>query len=149
MKSALRLCLAATIEHSDAPKVKCPFKDEDYSCDMDMLEREIKALVTPAILEKHQKKSVKEAEANIKNAFHCKVKHPRNPDVTTDNTTALMPGKFLQTWKVFASMDADKKAKSMDPDKKAKSMDADKNNFQANKQRFMPKANFPGHLNKH
>ena len=140
LKSALRLCLAATIEHSDAPKVKCPFKDEDYSCDMDMLEREIKALVTPAILEKHQKKSVKEAEANIKNAFHCKVTHPRNPDVTTDNTTALMPGKFLQTWKVFASMDADKKAKSMD---------ADKNNFQTNKQRIMPKANFPGHLNKH
>ena len=69
----LRLCLAATIEHSDAPKVKCPFKDEDYSCDMDMLEREIKALVTPAVLEKHQKKSVKEAEANIKNAYHCKV----------------------------------------------------------------------------
>ena len=69
----LRLCLAGAIEHSDAPKVKCPFKDEDYSCDMDMLEREIKALVTPAILEKHQKKSVKEAEANIKNAYHCKV----------------------------------------------------------------------------
>ena len=68
-----RLCLAAAIEHSDAPKVKCPFKDDAYSCDMEMLEREIKALVTPAILEKHQKKSVKEAEANIKNAFHCKV----------------------------------------------------------------------------
>ena len=128
-KSALRLCLAATIEHSDAPKVKCPFKDEDYSCDMDMLEREIKALVTPAVLEKHQKKSVKEAEANIKNAYHCKVKHPRDHDVT--DTTALMPGKFLQTWKVFASLDADK------------------DHFQANKKRFMPKANFPSHLNKH
>ena len=70
----IRLCLAAAIEHSDAPKVKCPFKDDSYSCDMDMLEREIKALVTPAILEKHQKKSVKEAEANIQNAFHCKVR---------------------------------------------------------------------------
>ena len=99
-KLFLRLCLAATIEHSDAPKVKCPFKDEDYSCDMEMLEREIKALVTPAVLEKHQKKSVKEAEANIQNAFHCKVKHPR-----ADNDTTA-PGKFLQTWKVFANMDA-------------------------------------------
>ena len=125
----LRLCLAATIEHSDAPKVKCPFKDEDYSCDMDMLEREIKALVTPAILEKHQKKSVKEAEANIKNAYHCKVKHPRDHNVT--DTTALMPGKFLQTWKVFANLDTDKI------------------NFQAHKKGFMPKANFKGHLNKH
>ena len=105
-KSVFRLCLAATIEHSDAPKVKCPFKDEDYSCDMDMLEREIKALVTPAVLEKHQKKSVKEAEANIKNAYHCKVKHPRDQNVTD----ALLPGKFLQTWKVFANLDVEKNA---------------------------------------
>ena len=97
---------------------------------MDMLEREIKALVTPAILEKHQKKSVKEAEANIQNAFHCKVKHPKRDQNETD-TTALLPGKFLQTWKVFASLDADK------------------NHFQANKKLFMPKANLPGHLNKH
>ena len=29
-------------------------------------------LVSPAVYEKHQKKSVKEAEANIKGAFHCK-----------------------------------------------------------------------------
>ena len=69
---------------------------------MDMLEREIKALVTPAVLEKHQKKSVKEAEANIKNAYHCKVKHPKNV------TDALLPGKFLQTWRVFANLDVEK-----------------------------------------
>merc|ERR1712241_580792 len=81
-----KLCLAATIEHSDAPKVKCPFKDEDYSCDMDMLEREIKALVTPAVLEKHQKKSVKEAEANIKNAYHCKT--PDCAGWTASNTNS-------------------------------------------------------------
>ena len=85
-----RVCLAASIEHSDAPKVKCPFKDDDYSCDMEILEREIKAvgfflkhfyetlnilfyqLVSPAVLLKHQRKSMKEAEANMKNAFHCK-----------------------------------------------------------------------------
>ena len=36
--------MAASIEHSDAPKVKCPFKDENYSCDMEILEREIKAV---------------------------------------------------------------------------------------------------------
>jgi len=80
-----KLCLAGAIEHSDAPKVKCPFKDEDYSCDMDMLEREIKALVTPAILEKHQKKSVKEAEANIKNAYHCKTPDCAGWTVIEDN----------------------------------------------------------------
>lgn len=52
--------------------MKCPFRDENYSCDMEILEREIKALVTPAVYEKHQKKSMKEAEANIGNTFHCK-----------------------------------------------------------------------------
>ena len=40
----IRVCLGAGIEHSDSPKVKCPFKDENYSCDMDLLEREIKAV---------------------------------------------------------------------------------------------------------
>ena len=92
--SFIRICLAASIEHSDAPKVKCPYKDDNYSCDMEILEREIKAvseisfsikwnfslyqnififqLVTPAVYEKHQKKSMKEAEANIGNTFHCK-----------------------------------------------------------------------------
>ena len=49
-KLFLRLCLAATIEHSDAPKVKCPFKDEDYSCDMEMLEREIKEALNRLIM---------------------------------------------------------------------------------------------------
>ena len=29
-------------------------------------------LVTPEVFEKHQKKSIKEAKANIKGAFHCK-----------------------------------------------------------------------------
>ena len=36
--------MAASIEHSESPKVKCPFKDDNYSCDMEILEREIKAV---------------------------------------------------------------------------------------------------------
>jgi len=67
-----KVCLAASIEHSESPKVKCPFKDDNYSCDMEILEREIKALVTPAVLLKLQEKAMKEAEANMKNTFHCK-----------------------------------------------------------------------------
>jgi len=80
-----KICLAASIEHSDSPKVKCPYKDDNYSCDMELLEREIKALVTPAVLEKHQKKSVKEAEANIQNAFHCKTPDCAGWTVTEDD----------------------------------------------------------------
>ena len=44
LHSFCRLCLAASIEHSDAPKVKCPYKDDNYSCDAEILEREIKAV---------------------------------------------------------------------------------------------------------
>eukprot|EP00092_Neocalanus_flemingeri_P014251 GFUD01015371.1.p1 GENE.GFUD01015371.1~~GFUD01015371.1.p1 ORF type:complete len:1944 (+),score=429.50 GFUD01015371.1:197-5833(+) len=80
-----KICLAASIEHSDTPKVKCPFKDDNYSCDMELLEREIKALVTPAILEKHQKKSVNEAAATIQNAFHCKTPDCAGWTVIEDN----------------------------------------------------------------
>merc|ERR1719193_1649196 len=80
-----RLCLAAAVEHSDSPKVKCPYKDDNYSCDMDLLEREIKALVSPAVYEKHQKKSVKEAEANMKGAFHCKTPDCQGWTVIEDN----------------------------------------------------------------
>ena len=39
-----RECLAGAIEHSDAPQVTCPYKDENYSCDMTLLDREIKAV---------------------------------------------------------------------------------------------------------
>ena len=42
-------------------------------------------LVTPAVLEKHQKKSVKEAEANIQNAFHCKTPDCAGWTVTEDD----------------------------------------------------------------
>jgi len=80
-----KVCLAASIEHSEAPKVKCPYKDDNYSCDMELLEREIKALVSPVVFEKHQKKSVKEAEANIKNAYHCKTPDCAGWTVIDDN----------------------------------------------------------------
>lgn len=67
-----RECLSGAIEHSDSPQVGCPYKDENYSCDMVILEREIKALVSPTVYEKLQQKSLKEAQANSKNTFQCK-----------------------------------------------------------------------------
>ena len=39
-----RECLSGAIEFSDAPSVSCPYKDDKYSCDMKLLEREIKAV---------------------------------------------------------------------------------------------------------
>ena len=40
----LQDCLSGAIEHSDAPSVVCPYKDDKYSCEMKLLEREIKAV---------------------------------------------------------------------------------------------------------
>ena len=39
-----RECLSGAIEHSDSPQVNCPYKDDNSSCDMTVLEREIKAV---------------------------------------------------------------------------------------------------------
>ena len=36
--------MSGAIEFSDAPSVSCPYKDDKYSCDMKLLEREIKAV---------------------------------------------------------------------------------------------------------
>ena len=43
-KLFFRECLSGTIENSDSPQVGCPYKDDNYSCDMVVLEREIKAV---------------------------------------------------------------------------------------------------------
>jgi hypothetical protein len=39
-----RECLTGAIEHSDSSTVGCPYKDDNYSCDMTVLDREIKAV---------------------------------------------------------------------------------------------------------
>ena len=44
--SYFRDCLSGTIENCDAPQVPCPYKDDDYSCDMKLLDREIKSVST-------------------------------------------------------------------------------------------------------
>ena len=45
LKLLLRECLSGAIEHCDAPQVACPYKDDNYSCDMTLLDREIKAVI--------------------------------------------------------------------------------------------------------
>ena len=42
--SVSRDCLAGTIQHASNVAVKCPFKDDKYSCDMALLDREIRAV---------------------------------------------------------------------------------------------------------
>nr|XP_045592793.1 uncharacterized protein LOC123754430 isoform X2 [Procambarus clarkii] len=67
-----RECLANAIKYSDTADVKCPYRDNQYSCDSSLQDREIKALVTPQEYDKHLTKSVKQAEGTMQNVFHCK-----------------------------------------------------------------------------
>lgn len=67
-----RECLANAIKYSDTAMVKCPYRDDQYSCDSSLQDREIKALVTPQEYEKHLAKSVKQAEGAMENVYHCK-----------------------------------------------------------------------------
>lgn len=65
-------CLANTIEYCDEAEVRCPYRDENYACNLTLQDREIKALVTPTIYERHLAKSIKQAENKSGKSFHCK-----------------------------------------------------------------------------
>ncbi|GAB0095938.1 RanBP-type and C3HC4-type zinc finger-containing protein 1 [Sergentomyia squamirostris] len=78
-------CLSNTVEYSEDAEVKCPFMNAVYSCDSVLQDREIKAVVTKEIYEKHLAKSVRQAEHKIENAFHCKTPNCRGWCIYEDN----------------------------------------------------------------
>ncbi|XP_022653090.1 uncharacterized protein LOC111246938 isoform X3 [Varroa destructor] len=65
-------CLVNAVSFSTDATVNCPFMNDDYSCESLLQEREIKALVSEDVYEKHLKRSMKQAETAAKNSFHCK-----------------------------------------------------------------------------
>lgn len=67
-----RDCVQNTIMYSDDAEVKCPYIDEKYSCDCLLQDREIKALLTKHQYDEHLAKSLRIAENQIENSFHCK-----------------------------------------------------------------------------
>ena len=48
--SCARKCLIGTIEHADNVEVFCPYRDNTYSCNMKLQQREIKAVIFIIIL---------------------------------------------------------------------------------------------------
>lgn len=78
-------CLANTIEYSDEAEIKCPYRDDQYSCDIALQDREIKALVTNVVYEQHLAKSVAQAENKIDKSFHCKAPDCRGWCIFEDN----------------------------------------------------------------
>ncbi|CAN8024383.1 unnamed protein product [Ixodes persulcatus] len=67
-----RDCLSNAVRYAEEAMVKCPFRNEEYSCSSHLQEREIKALVPPEVYEYHLSRSVKTAESQAPNSFHCK-----------------------------------------------------------------------------
>lgn len=65
-------CTRNTIIYSDEAEVKCPYFDDQYSCDCLLQDREIKALLTKTEYDEHLAKSLRIAENQIVNSFHCK-----------------------------------------------------------------------------
>lgn len=65
-------CVRNTITYSDECEVKCPYMDEKYSCDCLLQDREIKALLSKTEYDEHLAKSLRIAENQIENSFHCK-----------------------------------------------------------------------------
>ncbi|XP_065353337.1 uncharacterized protein LOC135948154 isoform X1 [Cloeon dipterum] len=80
-----RPCLAHTAQFSEDVEVRCPFRNDQYTCDATLQEREVRALVTPDVYDKLQAKSVAQAENKIKNAFHCKTPDCRGWCIFEDN----------------------------------------------------------------
>lgn len=80
-----KACLAHTIEYNEEAEVKCPYRDDDYSCNIALQDREIKALVSPAVYEQHLAKSVAQAENKMDKSFHCKTPDCKGWCVFEDN----------------------------------------------------------------
>lgn len=65
-------CIANTVKYSEDAEVKCPFTDNTYQCDCVLTEREVRALVGAQEYERHLQISLRLAEHQAKNSFHCK-----------------------------------------------------------------------------
>ncbi|KAL3282863.1 hypothetical protein HHI36_006023 [Cryptolaemus montrouzieri] len=78
-------CLRHNIEFCEDAEVKCPYRDDQYSCNIALQDREIKALVTKTVYDQHLAKSVALAENKIDKSFHCKTPDCRGWCIFEDN----------------------------------------------------------------
>ncbi|XP_055473966.1 ranBP-type and C3HC4-type zinc finger-containing protein 1 isoform X3 [Psammomys obesus] len=67
-----RECLQGTIRNSQEAEVSCPFIDSTYSCPGKLLEREIRALLSPEDYQRFLDLSVSIAENRSTLSYHCK-----------------------------------------------------------------------------
>ncbi|PRD24233.1 UNVERIFIED_CONTAM: rbck1 [Trichonephila clavipes] len=65
-------CLARTVDFAEEVLIKCPYRDDEYSCQSYLQQREIKALVSSEIYERYLQRSIITAESIAEKSFHCK-----------------------------------------------------------------------------
>ncbi len=68
----LRNCLLSAVEYNEEVQVKCPFRNDVYSCDSRMQDREVKGVVPSDLYERYLQRSVSTAESKTEKSFHCK-----------------------------------------------------------------------------
>uniref|UniRef100_A0A3P8VZ04 RanBP-type and C3HC4-type zinc finger-containing protein 1 n=1 Tax=Cynoglossus semilaevis TaxID=244447 RepID=A0A3P8VZ04_CYNSE len=66
-----RECLRSLIMLSEDPVVSCPFRDDTYSCDCTLQEREIRALVPAEEYERWLQRGLSVAESRCEGSYHC------------------------------------------------------------------------------
>lgn len=65
-------CIDSTIKFSEHIEVKCPYMDDNGSCEKNIQDREIRTLASKDVFEKYLEKSLNIAEIVTENAYHCK-----------------------------------------------------------------------------
>lgn len=78
-------CIRNTIIYSEDAEVKCPYIDVTYTCDCILQDREVKALLTKSEHEEHLAKSLRVAENQIQNSFHCRTPNCKGWCIYEDN----------------------------------------------------------------
>ncbi|XP_036935237.1 ranBP-type and C3HC4-type zinc finger-containing protein 1 isoform X1 [Acanthopagrus latus] len=66
-----RECLRSVIMLSEEPEVSCPYRDDTYSCDRSLQEREIRALVPAEEYERWLQRGLSVAESRCEGSYHC------------------------------------------------------------------------------
>uniref|UniRef100_A0A8C9PM61 RanBP-type and C3HC4-type zinc finger-containing protein 1 n=1 Tax=Spermophilus dauricus TaxID=99837 RepID=A0A8C9PM61_SPEDA len=72
LHTTCRECLQGTIRNCQEAEVSCPFIDNTYSCPGKLLEREIRALLSPEDYQRFLDLSVSIAENRSAFSYHCK-----------------------------------------------------------------------------
>lgn len=89
LHSFCKPCLASHINYSDDAEIKCPYIDDQFSCQSFLQEREIRSLVSKEEYDKHLTRSIRQAENKIENTFHCKTPNCRGWCIFEDTSNVF------------------------------------------------------------